>query len=567
MGESARQQRCVRRLDRRPGMVITSQPLSPQKPPNSSETARKPMALSWPGNACEGENETDGEPRGRRKEMPSADVVMWARRRPPFRTRQKADVQESRAFRGPADDNQATPEPVWKGTTMIKTSVAIVFTMTALAGVRVTVLPAQQPSDIVAIRAARMIDGTGEAARENMVVIVEGDSIARIGPRDAIEIPAGARIVDLPDHTLMPGLIDAHAHVSVRVDDSGLTGELAGMAQPGAQQMARVPRNLRVQLLSGVTSAYVVGETQNIDIYAKQAVESGLFPGPRIYPGGLWISTTAGLGPPESLVFNGPWDLRRTIREQFEQGAHHIKLMVINRLSLGPNAGRRMEPGSANFTVEELEAAVDEAHRLGLHVTAHASGSAAARALEAGVNSIQHAGDLNEQLLDLFLERDAGFVNTFVIGFGGFFDDEWQFLDTEATGIREWLERCRQVIAEARQMSGARDRSVRSRWRELMMARDRGVMVTVGTDNIQGVLPLEVANLVDAGFTPLEAITAATGGAARVVGIDDDVGTIAIGKFADLIAVAGRPDENIDSLFEPVFIMVGGHDYSGLSFH
>jgi imidazolonepropionase-like amidohydrolase len=107
---------------------------------------------------------------------------------------------------------------------------------------------------------------------------------------------------------------------------------------------------------------------------------------------------------------------------------------------------------------------------------------------------------------------------------------------------------------------------VRARWQELKRAKDRGVLVTVGTDNIQGILPLEIVNLVDAGFTPLEAITAATGIAAEVVGIDEEVGTIERGKFADLIAVRGRPDEDIDDLFGPIFIMVGGRDFSGLSF-
>ena len=151
-----------------------------------------------------------------------------------------------------------------------------------------------------------MIDGTGAPAVEDVVVIVRGDKIDAVGASGAVAVPPGARVIDLGGQTLLPGLIDAHAHVSVRVDSSGIEGELAGMAQRGTQQMTRVPRNLRIQLLSGVTSAYVVGETQNIDVYTRQAVGRGLFLGPRIYSGGLWISTTAGLGPPESLLFNGP---------------------------------------------------------------------------------------------------------------------------------------------------------------------------------------------------------------------------------------------------------------------
>ena len=423
-----------------------------------------------------------------------------------------------------------------------------------------------QDERVIAIRAGRRIDGTGAPAVEDVVVIVRGDTIAAVGASEAVEVPPGARAIDLGGGTLLPGLIDAHAHVSVRVDSTGIEGELAGMAQPGTEQMTRVPRNLRIQLLSGVTSAYVVGETQNIDVYTRQAVERGLFPGPRIYPGGLWISTTAGLGPPESLLFNGPWEFRRMVRRQVEAGAHHVKLMVINNLGIGPNAGHPFEQEMSNFTREEIEAAVDEAHRLGVRVTAHASGAAARLALEAGADSIQHAGGLDDELIEVFLAAAAGLVNTYVIGFGGFFDDEWDWVDNEATGIVDWLERSRSVVREARVTFPDRDRAVRARWRELKRAKDRGVMVTVGTDNIQGVLPLEIVNLVDAGFTPLEAITAATGTAARVVGIDQEVGTIEPGKLADLIAVDGRPDEDIDDLFGPVFIMVGGRDFSGLSF-
>jgi len=208
--------------------------------------------------------------------------------------------------------------------------------------------PVQGEGEVLAIRAGRMIDGTGAPAVENIVVVIRGDTIDAVGPESDVRIPADARVIDLGEQTLLPGLIDAHAHVSVRVDSTGIEGELAGMAQPSTQQMARVPRNLRLQLLSGVTSAYVVGETENIDVYTKQAVERGLFPGPRIYPGGLWISTTAGLGPPESLVFDGRCDFRRIIRQQVGNGAHHVKLMVTNAIRIGPNSGH-------DFSIRHVE--------------------------------------------------------------------------------------------------------------------------------------------------------------------------------------------------------------------
>ncbi len=418
----------------------------------------------------------------------------------------------------------------------------------------------------VAIRAGRLIDGTGAPAIENAVVIVVGDRIENVGPATRVQIPSGARVIDLSQYTVMPGLIDGHAHLSIRPDTRGIEGQLAGMEQPDASQMARIVRNIRAQLLSGVTTLYVVGEVHYNDIYTKQAVDDEIIPGPRIYPSGNFITTTAGHGPAEYRKLNGPWAMKEFVRQNYEAGAHHMKLTVTDRARVGPNSGRMYAPGQSNFTREEIEAVVDELHRLGIKATAHANGESIRLALEAGVDSIQHGGNLTEELIDLFLKKNAGFVNTYTIGYQTLFDDEWKFLDTRARNIKEWIERCREVIISERRSNPRRDDFVRGRWKQLKMARDKGVMVAVGTDSMHGLMALEMSNLVDAGFTPLEAIAAATGVAARVLGIDDEVGTIQKGRFADIIAIAGKPDQNIADMAEPRFVMVGGKDFSSLSF-
>lgn len=417
-----------------------------------------------------------------------------------------------------------------------------------------------------AIRAGRLIDGTGAPAREDVVIIVRGERIEAVGSASEVVIPPEARVVDLSQYTVMPGIVDAHAHLSIRPDVRTLAGQLEGMTQPDAKQMARIVRDIRVQLLSGVTTLYVVGEVHYNDIHAAEAVADGVIPGPRIYPSGNFISTTAGHGPAEYRTTNGPWEMRRFVRVNYEMGAHHMKLTVTDRARVGPNNGTLYAPGESNYTREEIEAAIGELHRLGIEATAHANGESIRLAVEAGINSIQHGGNLTEDLMDLLVERDVGFINTYTIGFQGVFDDEWDFLDNHATGIQAWIDRCRTVHAETLARSERRSRGLETRFGQLRRAKQKGVRVGIGTDSMHGLMALEMENLVNAGFTPLEAITAATGINAKIVGIDDEVGTIEAGMYADIISIDGRPDENIRDVGKIGWVMVGGRIYDNLSF-
>ena len=417
--------------------------------------------------------------------------------------------------------------------------------------------------EVTAIRAGRLIDGTGASAVENAVIIVNGDRIEAVGR--AIPIPQGARVIDLSQETVMPGIVDAHAHLSIRPDTRTLQGQLEGLTQADAKQMARIVRDIRVQLLSGVTSLYVVGEVHYNDIHAREAVDDGIIPGPRIYPSGNFISTTAGHGLAEYRTTNGPWEMRVFVRKNYEMGAHHMKLTVTDRARIGPNTGTPYAPGESNYTKEEIEAAIGELHRLGIEATAHANGESIRLAVEAGVDSIQHGGGLNEDLMNLLVDRKVGFVNTYTIAFQRVFD-EWEFLDNEARSIEAWIDRCAKVHQEAIAESERRASRVKQRWSQLKRAKEKGILVGIGTDSMHGLMALEMENLVKAGFSPLEAITAATGINAQIVGIDADVGTIEKGKYADIISIRGKPDENIRDLRKVNFLMVGGRNYSDLSF-
>lgn len=444
-------------------------------------------------------------------------------------------------------------------TTLLTVSLAAASAVPATTAASATV------QEVTAIRAGRLIDGSGATARDDQVIIVRGERIEAVGDASAVSIPAGALVVDLSGYTVMPGIVDAHAHLSIRPDIRTLQGQLEGMEQHDAMQMARIVRNIRVQLMSGVTSVYVVGEVHYNDIQASQAVAEGVLPGPRIYPSGNFISTTAGHGPAEYRTTNGPWEMRTFVRQNYEMGAHHMKLTITDRARVGPNNGTPYAPGESNYTREEIDAAVNELHRLGIEATAHANGESIRLAVEAGVNSIQHGGNLNEELMDLMLSHDVGFVNTYTIGYQSVFN-EWGFLDNEAGNIRDWLERGRKVHERALAENESRAQRRLDRLGQLRRSKEKGVGVGIGTDSMHGFMPLEMENLVAAGFTPLEAITAATGLNAEIVGLEDEVGTIAAGLFADIIAIDGRPDEDIRDMGNVAFIMVGGRNQTGLSF-
>jgi imidazolonepropionase-like amidohydrolase len=439
---------------------------------------------------------------------------------------------------------------------------------------------AQQPAAApqrVAIKAARLLDGTAAPAIENAVIIVSGDRIEAVGPAASTPIPAGARIIDLGSDTVMPGLINGHEHPTVRAyvgpEDQRREGrnsllvQLNMMTEPTAMQAARGVRDLRVELLSGVTTAYVVGEVEYNDIYLKKEADAGVFPAPRMYLSGLWLTTSSGYFPFPPV--NGPWEMRSYVRKNVEAGAHHIKLVVNHGgEATGPSSGRPF--AGTNMTKEEMEAAVDEAHRLGVKVTVHAGDVDSEKlALEAGADSIQHASSLTPEIIDLFVQHHASIVSTAGAGQGFFTIKDYQYLDNEANSPAEWIEHARANMARGgggNQRGGGGPQRLQERYAELRAARDRGIPIGVGNDNMVGLLHIDIFHLVDAGFTPAEAIRAATGVGAKAVGIDKDVGTLEKGKFADIISVKGKPDQNIYDLEKINFVMVGGRNYTGLSF-
>jgi imidazolonepropionase-like amidohydrolase len=453
----------------------------------------------------------------------------------------------------------------------------------AVALLTVVLVAAQEPAapPRVAIKAGRLLDGTTAPAIQNAVIIINGDRIEAVGPAASTPIPPGAKVIDLSADTVLPGLINGHDHPTIRaftgpeiVDREGrnsLLQQLNQMAEPPAQQAARGVRDLRVDLLCGVTTEYVVGEVKNNDIYLRKLGMAGVFPSPRMYTSGAWLMPTGGYDP--IVQTDGPWAMRTFVRKNVEAGAHHIKLVVNHGgMASGPSAGRPF--GVTSWTKEEMEAAVDEAHRLGAKVTVHAGDVDSEKlALEAGADSIQHASNLTPEILDLFVQHKAAIISTYAAGLqGAFTPKDFHYLDTEANSPADWIDRARGIIDRLRKENrvGFGNRTMQDRLQErygqLKAARDRGIPIAVGTDNMQGLLHIDIFHLVDAGFTPVEAISAATGTGAKALGIDQDVGTLQKGKFADIISVKGKPDQNIYDLEKINLVMVGGKNFTGLSF-
>lgn len=421
-----------------------------------------------------------------------------------------------------------------------------------------------QAERVLAIKAARLIDGTGKPPIQDAVILVRGERIEAVGTSAQVRIPNGASVIDRGDETLLPGLIDAHAHLSIRPDTRTLAGQLEGMRQPDGKQMLRAVRNIRIQLLSGVTTLYVVGEMHFNDVYLAEAVRQGLVPGPRIIPGGEFISTTAGHGPDESRNTDGPWELIKKVRRNAENGAAHVKLTITDRMRVGPRAGTLLAPGESNFTKHEMTVVVEEAHRLGLQVTAHANNDSIRLALESGVDSIQHGYGLTKELISLLLEKRKGIVHTHTIGYQTWFD-EWAYLDNDAMNADDWVSRIRSLHKQIDKREKTRAEQVRQRRFEIREAHGAGVPIAAGTDSMHGLMALEIENLVLAGLSPMDAIAAATGVAARVLGLAE-VGSLEPGKMADLISVKGDPSQEIGDLSRVSFVMVGGRRYDSLSF-
>ena len=399
-------------------------------------------------------------------------------------------------------------------------------------------------ADVLALRAKRMLDVERGVIVSDPVIVVDGEQIKSVGR----EVPKDARVIDLGDVTLLPGLFDMHTHLSIgRTTDTKPTEYWGGPVDHALQ----ASMNARATLMAGFTTVRECGANDFIDVALKRAIERDVAVGPRITPSGYQISMTGGHGDntgyppgefeltPKQGVADGPEQLLYAVRYQIKYGAEVIKLMVTAGVM-----GYERTATARQFSDEELRTVVEEAKRNGLRVAAHAHGTEGIlAALRAGVDSIEHGSMLNDEAIAMMKAKGVYLVPTIYLS------DK----DSEISADKPDL-----IKEKGATVSAAALRSFRA-------AIDAGVKIAFGTD--AGVFPhglnaREFSTMVKLGMKPADAIRAATTSAAALLGVSDR-GVIAPSKLADIIAVRGNPLDDIKTLENVVFVMKGGVVFKG----
>jgi imidazolonepropionase-like amidohydrolase len=390
---------------------------------------------------------------------------------------------------------------------------------------------------MTALRAGWLWDGTGRDAIRDGVVLVADRQIAAVGRAGDVRMPPEAELIERPDAFLMPGLIDAHTHITII---PGLGNQSGQMTQPIERQLLRGVGNLRRTLRSGVTTARIMGEERWLDVVFKEEIERGTVPGPRLLVATRPLTASNGHGRALS-AFDGSDEVRKGARENLHAGADFLKIFLTGGVS-----STRGGLNAPNYTREEVRAAVEEAERRGTYVAAHAIGGPGIRlGVAEGVRTIEHATLASDEDLVFIKEHGAWVVLT-------------QAIMLHPTGIEEGD---RDNLAIMAKLRDARGRAA-ERYRAIIAS---GVRYTIGTDSMHGLMAFEIAQLVQWGATPTEALLAATQRAAQCCCMDDRVGTLEEGKLADLIMLHGNPLEDIRAVEQVRFIMKGGQRYDSLS--
>ncbi|MFZ0135802.1 MAG: amidohydrolase family protein [Candidatus Sulfotelmatobacter sp.] len=401
------------------------------------------------------------------------------------------------------------------------------------------------------IRAGSLIDGKSAAARRDQVIVIHGNHIESVGDAASAKIPASAAVIDLSKATLLPGLIDSHTHIFLQGEDPAQGGYDANILNaPLALRAARATVSARRALEQGFTTLRDV-ETEGAgygDVGIKEAIEQGYIPGPRLFVATRAISTTGGyplegyapeLDMPKGVqIVDGPVEARKAAREQLDHGADWIKVYMTHRSWVGKNGELVSQP---TLTLEELRAVVDETHGWGKKVACHVYGGIGLRrALDGGCDSIEHGLDLDDAAIAQMLKQGTWYVPTISVYY-----TDWAPEDTPA-GQRD---RLRASVHE----------------QSFKKALKAGVKIVFGTDmgGIPWTEPIaqEFPRMVDFGMDPMDAIQSATSRAAAMLDMQGQIGVVAPGAFADIIAVNGDPLRDIKVLENVQFVMKDGKVY------
>jgi imidazolonepropionase-like amidohydrolase len=414
-----------------------------------------------------------------------------------------------------------------------------------------TALVAQAPRSSgapqVLVKAGRLIDGRGDTPRAGVGILIDGDRIKAVGPLAQVQGQAkDARVIDLAQMTVLPGFIDTHTHLLLQGDPTPESYNEQLLYQSTAYRALLAARNARIALEHGFTALRDL-ETEGAmyaDVDVKRAIERGVIPGPRIFastramaPTGMYpiVSDNWELELPHGVQpVDGVEGARLAVRQQVAHGADWIKFYADRHYYLGADS---VLHSWVNFTDDEARAIVDEAHRLGRRVAAHAIGAEGiAAALRAGVNTVEHGDGMTDSLSDVLVAKGVYWVPTVTVA---------HYVAGPRGGVwAPMVERQRQAMARALR---------------------KGVRIVLGTD--VGGFPWTEVNqakefeyYVQYGMTPMQAVKSGTSLAAELLG-QPDLGAVAPGLAADLVAVAGDPLKDITELQRVRFVMKGGVTY------
>ena len=412
--------------------------------------------------------------------------------------------------------------------------------------------PASEPEKKppVAIRAGRLLDVKSGRYVEHPVVVVAGDRIESIGTT----VPAGATVIDLGDRILMPGLIDAHTHILLQGDATSADYDEQILKEYPAHRVARAVRALKIALEHGFTTMRDL-ETEGAgydDVALRDAVAEGVIPGPRLKVVGPALSTTGSYPiqhfrpdwkfPTGVMVCDGADGCRKAVREQLSYGTDWVKIYA-NTGGLRLTADGYVD-SPPNWTKEEIEAVVSEAHAHGVKVAAHARSDSGLRiAVAAGVDSIEHGDSIRPEMAAEMAKKGIAFCPTLTV---------------------------MHYVSGPRAAAGCAicSESEKIQARSFENCRKAGVKIVFGTD--AGGFPWTEINQarefeyeVALGMTPIEAIRTATVNAAELLGMAGQIGTIEKGAYADLVAVPGDPLANVAALSKIDWVMKGGQVVSG----
>ena len=386
------------------------------------------------------------------------------------------------------------------------------------------------------IRNITLIDGLGGEPHHDWAVAVEGERIAWIGPSAQAPAFDPHDVVDGKGHSLLPGMINSHVHLC-NDGSADLFGQVLNDSIPIAT--IRSVLNARLTLAAGITTVRDCGAASQIAIEIAKAVDRGLIEGPRVRAAGRVVTMTGGHGHFIGREADGPDEVRKAVRAEIKGGANFIKVMATGGV-LTPG----VDPSQTAFQLDELQAAVEEAHKAGRPAASHAIGHGGIKnALRAGIDSIEHGFYLDDEAVNLALKNETFLVPTLIA--------VDQIVNNGAKGgIADW------VVKKAEGESGHHRES-------FVLAVKSGMRIAAGTDagtpfNPHGDLPLELAKMVEFGLSPMLALVAATSNAARLLRMDDQIGSVEKGKVADLILVPGDPLKDIGAMRRPAFVMKSG---------